>query len=178
MASATHGWTSLDAISHIKSVYTIEEVDDGPAVIGDLFHRRYREPAPDFPIHVVGFWRGSATTRQPLAYIHLTQHRNALLVGGVCVDNRLMRRLPADSRAVFARAGGIYLYTLSAVFRDYGGRCDAFFGFCGDALAERINQAAGARHTVHPHLMVYYPRPMAPDAAAALIADVHSLGPF
>lgn len=167
----------MDNREIIQSCYTIDEVDDGPGVIGELFQRRYREPAPDFPIHVVGFWH-DGNARQPLAYIHLTRHDTALLVGGVCVDNRLMRRLPADLRQAFASVGGVYLYTLSSVFRDYGDRCDAFFGFCGDPLAERINQAAGARHTVHPHLMVYYPKPLPAAAAAPLIESVHALGPF
>lgn len=169
---------SSGANPDVDSFYSIVEVEDGPAVAGDLFWRRYRERIPDFPVHVVGMWTDADGRPQPVCYVHLTRHGDAFLVGGACVDNRRMRRMPQAQRTVFAQSGGVYYHTLTRIFRDYGDRCAAFFGHCGDPLAKRIHVQAGAQSAREPYLMVYYPRPMEPAAAQALIDEVNALGPF
>src|SRR5450432_353005 len=100
-------------------------------VASALFQRRYRQDAPDFPYHVVAFWRDDGK-EIPVCYIHFTAHGSCLLGGGACVDERAMRRMPAALRGAIREAGGLYKYTLAWSMRHFAPHCDAIFGYCGD----------------------------------------------
>src|SRR5690606_21940535 len=101
-----------------------------------------------------------------------------LLGGGACTDDRLLRRLPAAQRAVLRAAGGVYHHALTRSVALFAPRYPAIFGYCGDALAERVDLSVGFRPTGHEHLLVYFTRPLAEPAKARLIAQAHAIGPF
>lgn len=161
----------------LDEFFEVVEVDDGRATAGQLFQRRYRQEAPDFPHHIVGFWK-AADGRYPLCYIHFTPQDDILLGGGACTDDRLLRRLPADQRAALRAAGGVYRYTLAQSVQLFADRYPAIFGYCGDALAERVDRAVGFQPTGHQHLLVYFTRPVDLASRARLIAQAHAVGPF
>lgn len=160
--------------------FDVREVDDGRAVAGALFQRRYREEVPDFPHHVVGFWRDSNGREHPACYIHFTPHHGGeiLLGGGACTDNRLLRRLPAEQRATMRAAGGVYAYTLTRAVGLFASRYSAIFGYCGDVLANRVDLSVGFVPTGHPHLLVYFTQSIDEASRARLIAQAHAVGPF
>ena len=101
----------------------VEEVADGGHVANALFRRRYKTDAPDFPHHVVASW-SDGTNRIPLCYIHFTAVGEILLGGGACVDDRALRRAPADLRRAIRAAGGatinadIQAINLAAIAQD------------------------------------------------------------
>lgn len=142
-----------------------------------LFRQRYGTPGPDFPHHVVAWWRDGAQER-PLCYIHFSARGELLLGGGACVDQRALRRLPASLRESIRANGGLYHLSLAWSLRHFRGRFRAVFGYCGDALADRVDRAVGFADTGHQHLLVYWLD--AEDAAsrARLIAEAHAVGPF
>jgi hypothetical protein len=162
----------------LAAFFDVREVADGRAVAGELFQHRYREPAPDFPHHVVGFWRDPGGTEHPACYIHFTALDEILLGGGACTDQRLLRRLPPDQRAALRAAGGVYQHCLTQAVRLFAPRHPAIFGYCGDALAERVDRAVGFQPTGHPHLLAYFTRPLAAAERARLVALAHAVGPF
>jgi hypothetical protein len=155
----------------------IEEVADGARVANAIFRLRYKSDAPDFPYHVMAFWQDGAQ-RVPLCYIHFTAQGELLLGGGACVDNRALRRLPADLRAAIRRAGGLYKYSLAWSVQHFSPHFCAIFGYCGDALAERTDLAVGFKKTQHPRLLVYFTRALDAAARQALIEQAHAVGPF
>ena len=57
-------------------------------------------------------------------------------------------------------------------------RCEAFFGYCGDARAEEVDLANGFRKTGHPHLLVNFHKPLHEVMQRALIAKAAAIGPF
>lgn len=162
----------------LAAFFRVREVDDGRAVAGELFRHRYREPAPDFPHHVVGFWRDPDGREHPACYIHFTPMADILLGGGACTDPRLLRRMPPAQRAALRAAGGVYHHCLAQAVQLFAPRYPAIFGYCGDALAERVDRAVGFQPTGHPHLLVYFTRPLAPAQRQALVAAAHAVGPF
>jgi hypothetical protein len=146
-------------------------------VASALFQRRYRQDAPDFPHHVVAFWRDEGQ-EIPVCYIHFTAQGSSLLGGGACVDDRAMRRMPVALRDAIRAAGGMYKYTLAWSMRHFAPHCDAIFGYCGDALAERVDLALGFKKTEHPHLLVYWTCDVTPAQQDDLIARAHAVGAF
>lgn len=162
----------------LDDFFDVIEIEDGRAVAGALFRRRYREDAPDFPHHIVGFWRSPDGDRMPLCYIHFSPAGEILLGGGACTDDRLLRRLPAGQRAALRAAGGVYHRTLARSVELFAGRYRAIFGYCGDALAERVDRAVGFRSTPYRHLLVYFTQPVEPAHGQRLIDQAHAVGPF
>jgi hypothetical protein len=156
----------------------VEETGDGQRLAEPIFQRRYRESAPDFPLHVIAHCRTIDGAWRPACYIHFTAIDRMLLGGGACVDDRVLRRLPAAARQSLHAAGGLYQHTLRWSLQHFGPRCDAIFGYCGDVLAERADLAVGFHKTQFPRLLAYYPAPL-PDADRdALIARANAASPF
>lgn len=162
----------------LEAFLTVRLVDDGRAVAGALFRRRYGEQAPDFPHHVVGFWRDDAGAEHALCYMHATALGEILLGGGACIDDRLLRRMPTSQRSALRAAGGLYRHCLAQAVAIFAPDFPAIFAYTGDALAERVDRAVGFLPTGHPHLLVCFTRALAPADQSRLIAQAHAVGPF
>jgi hypothetical protein len=155
----------------------VAEVEDGGRIANALFRLRYGQDAPDFPSHVIAFWR-EGETEIPLCYIHFTAQGEILLGGGACVDNRALRRLPADLRDAIRAAGGLYKYSLAWSVRHFAPHFAAIFGYCGDKLAERADLAVGFNKTEYARLLVYFTRPLDTAKQQKLIEQANAVGPF
>jgi hypothetical protein len=156
----------------------IREAEDGDALARDLFQLRYGVDPPDFPHHVIAFLRGPDGNAQPICYVHFTELGELLLGGGACVDNRAMRRMDAATRASIRDGGGLYRMTLDWAVRHFAPRFAAIFGYCGDALAQRIDLAAGFELTAHKHLLVHWTRAVPQHERDRLVAQANAIGPF
>ena len=151
--------------------------DDVPETAQALFRRKYGRDIPDFPHHVVAYLRdGDALT--PLCYVHFTDCGDILLGGGACSDDRVMRRMSAAQRAIVRDAGGVYQHVLGWSVRHFAPRFAAIFGYCGDALAERVDRAVGFQSTPYDHLLVYFTRDVEPHRRRQMIEKAHSFGAF
>lgn len=164
LPEATRGW------------FDIVEVDDAEAAAGELFRRSFRGDPPDFPRHYVA--RAALDGSWPtIGYVHMTPTERIYLCGGMCIDERVYRRLPAERRATLKAIGGIAEHMLRYVFADCSDGL-AIFGYVGDRRAERVDLRAGFRHTGHKHLIVYWPRPLPESGQRALIEQAAAIGPF
>lgn len=164
LPEVTHGW------------FDIAEVDDAGAAAGELFRRSFRGAPPDFPRHYVARVALDGTSRT-IGYVHMTPTDGIYLCGGMCMDERVYRRLAAGRRATLKAIGGIAEQMLRYVFADCSdGR--AIFGYVGDRRAERVDLRAGFRHTGYKHLIVYWPRPLPESEQRTLIEKAAAIGPF
>lgn len=164
--------------SELDRFIALREVENGKALADPIFLRRYRTPAPDFPIHVLALYRDDLGTEIPVCYIHFTVQGDLLLGGGACVDDRVLRRMAPDARAAIKQAGGLYQHALTWSVRQLGSRCKAIFGYCGDALAERADLAVGFQRTGHDKLLVYFTQDVSDVERERLIAEANAVGPF
>ncbi len=154
------------------------EIDDGKALADPLFRHRYGSDAPDFPCHVFAFARKGDERGPLLCYIHFTPQGDFLLGGGACVDNRVLRLLPREARGAIGAAGGLYRHALAWSVGHFSDRYKAIFGYCGDALAERVDLAVGFRKTRHEHLLVHFSDGVSSVDRERLIEQAHAAGPF
>ena len=162
----------------LDAVLEIAEVDDGKTLADPLFRHRYGTDAPDFPLHVLAFAREGGRRGALLCYIHFTAQGDLLLGGGACVDNRAVRLLSRESRDAIRDAGGLYRSALAWSIRRFNLRYKAIFGYCGDALAERVDLDVGFRKTRHEHLLVHFNDNVSVSERERLIAQAHAVGPF
>lgn len=162
----------------VEDFITVTEVDHGPAFVEPIFQHRYQQSAPDFPHHIVAFWRRDDGAFLPICYAHFSNAGEILLGGGACTDSRVLRRLSVEQRNALRATGGIYQHTLAYAVKHFSPRYAAIFGYCGDALAERVDLAVGFAKTEHAHLLVYWTRELAPAQRTVLLAQAHAVGPF
>ncbi|MGQ0800317.1 MAG: hypothetical protein ACT4NL_09430 [Pseudomarimonas sp.] len=157
---------------------SISEVDDGPFFAGALFQRKFGGAPPSDPHHLVCFYRAPVGTVQAVCYAHFRPFGDIILVGGVCTDGEVLRRLPSEQREALAALGSLYFQVLKYGFAQFAGRCEAYFGYCGDPRAEQVNLQAGFSKTEHAHLLVNFHKLSHPVMQRALIAKAAAIGPF
>jgi hypothetical protein len=175
LAAAPQG-APLEA-SSATDILRVDEVADAEFYAGDLFRRRFGHEPPSFPRHYVAFYRASRSSYWPVGYVHFSEFEDMMLCGGMVIDDRLYRRLPAAHRSLLKQAGGIAEIMLRETFARLRS-APAIWGYVGDKQAEAVDLRAGFRHTHHPHVMVAWNRDLPEAEKAARIERVIALGPF
>jgi hypothetical protein len=77
----------------IEDFIVVSEVDNGPAFAEPIFQRKFKLSVPDFPHHIVTFYRKSWDCFIPMSYLHIRPMGDIHLVGcdayfGYCGDPR------------------------------------------------------------------------------------------
>jgi hypothetical protein len=152
--------------------------EDIPASAEPLFRRKYQRGVPDFPHHVIATYRTGNSEPALVCYVHFTDCGDILLGGGACVDDRVLRQMPLQHRDLIRAAGGIYQHALRWSVQHFAPRFAAIFGYCGDALAERIDRAVGFESTVHDHLLAYWTRDVDARRRRQMVEKANSFAPF
>ena len=154
------------------------EIDDAEFFVGKLFRKKFASPPPVMGYHIVAMLKDGEDALHVAGYAHFRVFEDVMLVGGVCTDGEVMRRLlPEQSRQV-ARAGGVYFNLLKHAFARFADDCNAYFGYCGDTRAEFVNLSAGFQKTEHQYLLANFHKPLNDNLRGALINKVHAIGPF
>lgn len=161
----------------ITDIVRVEETADAEFYAGDLFRRRFGGNPPNYPKHYVAFYRQGRTRYLPVGYIHYTAFEDTYLCGGMVIDERLYRRIPAAHRKLIKDAGGIAEIMLRETFARLAA-APAIWGYVGDKQAEEVDVRVGFRHTHHPHVMVVWNRDVPETEKAARLERVVALGPF
>jgi hypothetical protein len=161
----------------LPDIVRVEETSDAEFYAGDLFRRRFRANPPDFPRHYVAFYRQGRTRYLPVGYIHYTAFEDTYLCGGMVIDDRRYRRIPAPHRKLIKTAGGIAEIMLRETFARLAA-APAIWGYVGDKQAEEVDVRVGFRRTRHPHVMVVWNRDLPEAERAARLDRVIALGPF
>lgn len=156
----------------------ITEVDAGEFFVGDLFQRKFASPPPTDGHHLVALVKSESGELCVVGYVHLRPFGSVMLVGGVCTDGQVIRRMPDEQASSIKAAGGIYFHILRFAFDKFSDKCLAYFGYCGDARAEVVNLSAGFQRTEHQYLLVYFHRSLDESTRKALIAEVVQIGSF
>jgi hypothetical protein len=162
----------------LATCIVISEVDNGPIFAEPIFQRKYRQSAPDFPHHVVAFYRKDENCFVPASYVHFRAFGDIMLVGGGATDGRAFAHMSAEHKHLIGEAGGLLLQTLRFGFTKFAGHCDAFFGYCGDPRAYEVDLQAGFVPTAHDKLLAHWHRPLDDLRRRCLVAKAHAIGPF
>src|SRR5690606_10968243 len=114
-----------------------------------IFQRKYRQSAPDFPHHIVTFYRQAWNCFVPVSYLHIRPRGDIYLAGGGCTDGRVFEMMTGEQRELVNQSGGLLMKAVRYAFSRFATRCDAFFGYCGDARSYEVNMQAGFEPTQH-----------------------------
>jgi hypothetical protein len=156
--------------------FRVVEVDDVEQYAGSRFRRCFHHPPPDAPRPFVALVDADGEERT-IGYIHYAKLDDVYLGGGMCIDERVFRRLPNERRDHLKQAGGIAEQMLRHTTASLA-NARAIFGYVGDKRAERVDLRAGFEHTGTEHLIVFWPRPLPVDEQRAIVARVARVGPF
>lgn len=162
----------------IADFVTVTEVDQGPAFADALFQRAYRKTAPDFPHHVVAFYRRPDGLQVPVSYVHFTDCGDIFLAGGACTDGDTLRAMTHEQQTALRDYGGLMLATLRYGFERYGAHCEAVFTCCGDARALETTPKVGFVETGIEYLLVNFRGEPVPQRRREMIAKATSFMPF
>jgi hypothetical protein len=161
----------------VGDILRIEETAGAEFYIGDLFRRRFGSDPPDFPRHYVAFYRQARARYLPVGYVHFTPFEDMYLGGGMVIDERLYRRMPAPHRKLIKDAGGIAETMLRETLSRLS-HAPAVWGYVGDKRAEEVDLRAGFRRTEHPYVVVVWNGELSDEEKAARLQRVIALGPF
>ncbi len=156
----------------------ISTFDDCASIVGELFARKFGHPIPEWKHDVVAFIREDDGTLVPLSYTKFAPFSSVMLVGGCCTDGRAFAHMSDAQKTALTQAGGSMAQLLRWGFAHFADRCDAFFGYCGDARAWEVDLSAGFEPTQHDKLLVHWQKPLDEALRRSLVAMAHALGPF
>jgi hypothetical protein len=161
----------------LPSGLRVLEVEDGDFFAGELFRRTFQDDLPPVPRYFVALARLPDGCLATAGFVHFLRYGDAYLGGGMCIDPRVLRRLPEAARRELAGTQGIAWFMLRhaiATLTD----ADALFGYVGSARALQIDLAAGFERTPHERLVIHPQRAMPAEARDALVARIAAVGPF
>lgn len=162
----------------LREFLTITELDDASLFYDALFRKKFGHPVPDYPCHLGVFYRESTGRFLPLSYLHFLPFGDIMLVGGLCTDGEVFKSMSAQQREAIRVSGGVMVHGLRHAFEHLAGRCDAFFGYCGDPRAYEVDMQAGFVPTVHDKLIARWHKPLDEVRQRCLVAKAHAIGPF
>lgn len=168
---------TADNPTSVGDILRVDEVIDGRFYANALFRRRFGVEAPDYPRHYVAFYRAAPARFVVVGYVHHMVFEDSFLCGGLVIDEREYRRIPASDRGVIKKAGGIAEKLLRDTF-GYLSHAPAIWAYVGDRQSERVCLRAGFRRTAHAHVMVVWNRELPEDERSARLARVVEFGPF
>jgi len=162
----------------LQGLVSLCEISDGAFVATDLFQRKFGQPPPGDPHHLVALIRTPSGAFIPACYAHFRAFGDICLVGGGATDGRAFSSLTPGQGQSIRDAGGLFYFVLRFGFERFADRFYAFFGHCGDPRAEEVDLRAGFRHTPVDKLLIYTPKPLLEQVERALVAKAAALGPF
>jgi len=139
-----------------------------------LFRAKFGTDPPDCPRHFVAL---STDDGSVCGYIHFrTFEPHVYLCGGLLVDQRVYRRLPANVRARVKGVGSLSRWLSDTAIGMLGPK-RAVLAYTGNLSSRRDALALGFEETSYPFVLVqWHSEP--PSERPALLARVAGNGPF
>jgi hypothetical protein len=165
-------------MSALESFLILTQVDDAVPLAGALFERKFGHPMPTWPNDLMAFYRRDDGALLPLSYVKFFPFATVMLVGGAATDGRTYAAMTPAHRSALSDSGGPMVHLLRYGFRRYADKCDAYFGYCGDARAMEVDLAAGFVPTPHDRLLAHWHKDLNTQARHALTEMAFALGEF
>lgn len=161
------------------AAFRVVEVVDAEFLAGALFRRRFATTDfPQTPKHFVAFHQGSDGNLRVLGYVHYEIWQQQAMGGGLVIDERAYRQLPAADRAALRAGGGVAELMLRESFALLPASLIAIWAYIGDALSEKVNRRVGFQPTGEQYIRVIWRRPLSASEQATWLQRVIGYGPF
>jgi hypothetical protein len=116
-------------------------------------------------------------TEECVGFCNWIRYKDVYLEGGLAVKKNFYRRLARPHFAECTARGGIAQIVMETAATELTD-CVAWFGYCGDPKALRVDLRVGYVQLAHPYLMVKWMRELPAPEKQAWIDDVERIGPF
>ncbi len=163
----------------LGDVLLVVEVDCARPFVGKLFCRRLNTTVfPDIPRHFVAFYRAHAHSFIPVGYVHHTPWEGCMLCGGLVIDERRYRDIPAAHRKIIRNAGGIAEQLQRQSIDAVRAEAKVIWGHVGDALARQVDLRVGFEPTDDPYIMAVWLQILPEEEKKTLFEKVKAIGSF
>jgi hypothetical protein len=167
----TNATDSVNRAIDAPPAVLVKEIPDA-GIAAELFRRKFGQDIPDFPKHFVAMIGDECA-----GYVHYTPWQGDYLCGGLCIDDRVYRRLAAEQRAWIRERGGIAEIMMRAAHAQLSD-ATAIWGYIGDKQAEAVDRRVGFVPVAEPYLFAIWKKPLNDAEKATRVAQALALGPF
>jgi hypothetical protein len=125
----------------------------------------------------VAMYKWPDGTEECVGFCNWIRYKDVYLEGGLAVRKNFYRRLIQPEFSECTSRGGIaqiVMETAATQLTD----CVAWFGYCGDPKALRVDLRVGYVQINHPYLIVKWMREVSAQEKQQWIDDVTRIGPF
>jgi hypothetical protein len=112
-----------------------------------------------------------------VGFCNWIKYENVYLEGGLAVQKGFYRQLDKVALERISKCGGLAQIIMEVAAVELTD-CVAWFGYCGDARALKVDMRVGYVKTDHPYLIVRWVKSILEHEQAQLIDEIKSLGPF
>lgn len=162
-----------------SELFYVIEVSDAEPQVGHLFRRRFAcEFFPETPMHFVAYYKQQAEQPIPIGYVHCEIWRQQALGGGLVIDERAWRRIPALDRHRIRHNGGVAALLLKTAISKVPDNTIGIWAYVGDPQAKKIDLKVGFKPTSHEHIMVIWRNNPSEVEKTYWLEQVRSYGPF
>lgn len=163
----------------LADFFRVVEVSDGEFFAGPLFKRRFAcDSFPETPMHFVALYQDSNGAVLTLGYVHFEMWEQHAMCGGMVIDERAWRVLPAAERKLIRQKGGVAEMMLRGAFDCLPDDLIGIWGHVGDQLALKVDLRVGFQPTGAEHVMVIWRNEPCEEEKRAWIQRVVDYGPF
>lgn len=167
------------AARDFAALFGVVEVAEADFLVGDLFRRRFATDSfPASPKHFVAFYRHEDGALLPLGYVHFEIWEGQAMGGGLVIDERAYRRVPAADREAIRARGGVAEAMLRQSFALLPADLVAIWAYIGDALSEKVNRRVGFVPTGERYVRVIWRNEPDEAGKAYWLQRVVEYGPF
>lgn len=159
--------------------FQVIELSDAELFAGDLFRRRFATDSfPASPKHFIAFYKAHDGSFLPLGYVHYEMWNQQAMAGGLVIDERAWRLLPAADRSLIRERGGVAELLMTLSITQLPLHTMAVWAYIGDKLSEKVNVRVGFRATNEQYIWVIWKQDLSAAEKATWIEQVVQYGPF
>jgi hypothetical protein len=178
--SASGGAESADTVTaaqRLEDILQIIETTESEPFVGDLFRRKFGADPPDFPRHFVALYSRDGASWQAVGYVNFWPRQAAFMGGGLVIEDRVFRLMPAPHRALIRSGGGLAEYLLKSSLGMLPVN-DVVWAYVGDARAEKVDLSVGFVYTHIDKILAYWNREHSAEEKIRLADEIAAVGPF
>ena len=168
-----------DPERNLEDFFRVVEVSDGEFFAGPLFKRRFAcDSFQETPMPFVTLYQNSSGEILTLGYVHFELWEQQAMGGGMVIDERAWRLLPAAERSKIRQKGGVAEIMLRRAIDLLPDHLIGIWGYVGDSLARKVDTRVGFQPTDSEHVMVIWRNEPSADEKEYWIQRVVDYGPF
>lgn len=169
----------IDPERNLEEFFRVVEVSDGEFFAGPLFKRRFAcDSFPNTPMHFVALYQNPSGKILTLGYVHFELWEQQAMGGGMVIDERAWRLLPAAERKLIRQQGGVAEMMLRGAIDLLPDNLIGIWGYVGDPLARKVDTRVGFQPTGAEHVMVIWRNEPCENGKETWIQRVVDYGPF